>query len=1081
MKLPTRRLACWIVFAWIFQFGRAATTGEWDARLFADPPAEAKPKAWMHLMNGNISAEGLTKDFESLAAAGVGGVTLFSVDYGIPAGDVVFNSERYRALIAHAAHEAQRLGLTLGLHNCDGWSSSGGPWIKVEDSMKRLVWSETVVRGGTRERVTLPQPATQLGFYQEIAVLALPAEEAELVPVQFALRSSPTADPLERLRASDADQVVTLAAAKDSPPWIELIADEPYKASSLTIEHRSRHATARLLASNDGVDYRPITELATCRTGKSTALSTASFPPVEAKYFRVVFSRSVELTHIDISRSPRLPDWPARNGMARITADQFTPFTATGAPSASVRVLPGSPDAAGNFVLELPVGVWRILRFGYTTTGASNYPATTAGRGLECDKFDRRALEKHFAAYLDRVVDAGGEPTGGALKFVALDSYEMGGQNWTENIAAQFQAEHGYDLLPYLPLLAGYALGEPAEADAVLRDFRGFLAILMQRNYYAAFTELCHRRGLQSYIEPYGFGPFEHVTAGGAADIPMAEFWLDLNEGTNFEAAISAAHIYGKPLVSAEAFTAWGDVNWKIHPARLKYPGDYAWARGVNEFSLHRFAHQANTHVSPGMTMGDIGAQLDRTQTWWPTAGRAWLSYVARGSYLLRQGQPVADVLVYTGESAPQPTPTREQLALPAGYNFDLLDTEVLLRRLTVQDRQLVLPEGTVYRLLLLRNASHLSLPVLRRLREFAAVGVPILGERPTALLGHTTASADREEFNALVAALWEPTAAASGAALLAEKVADRAEQFAQLGLKPDLLIEGSSDAPFAHRRTSSGDLYFVLNPAAEARVLRCSFRLATGRPERWFAETGTTQPLRVIGRREGRTEVELSLPARGSAFILIRRETEPTRSADEVVSPSDRATDARLLAVEGPWQVGFESVGGLRWQVPFTRLSDWSQDESAQIRFFAGTAEYQTTFALPADWATDGKSVQLDLGRVEVSAEVSLNGHALGVVWCAPYVLDVTRWLRPGVNTLSVRVTNLWTNRLIGDNKVPRNDGYSPDAPMPRWYVENQSPPASARTTFTTVDFYEKDQQLVPSGLLGPVTLTLTAPDPQR
>lgn len=1081
MQPTRRRLVCLWLLACLLTRLSVTAAEEFDPALFAEPPATARPRVWMHLMNGNVSAEGLTKDFESLAAAGVGGVILFSVDYGIPAGDVAFNSDRYHTLMAHAAREAQRLGLTLGLHNCDGWTSSGGPWIQVEDSMKRLVWSETIVRGGTVERVRLPQPTTQLGFYREIAVLACPAEESELAAhaTTLALRSSPSVTTLDHLRSGAGDQIVALAAPDGGTPWLEFAASTPFTARSLTLEHRTRHATAQLLVSDDGEKFRPVADLTPYRTGKSTGVFTASFAPVTARFFRVIFSRAVELTQAELSTSPRLPDWPARNGMARLTADQFAPLAWPSPPGEAARVLPGAPDAEGNFTVQLPAGVWRLLRFGYTTTAATNYPATAAGRGLECDKLDRRALRKHFAAYLDRVIAAySGNPSDSALKYVALDSYEVGGQNWTEDLAAQFKAAHGYDLLPYLPLLAGYCQGDATEADAVLRDFRGFLARLMHQSYYAEFTELCHQRGLRSYIEPYGFGPFDHVTAGSAADIPMAEFWLDLKEGTNFEAAISAAHLYGKPIVSAEAFTSWSDVNWKVHPARLKFPGDYAWARGVNEFALHRFAHQANTHVAPGMTMGDIGSQLDRTQTWWPTAGRAWLRYVARGSYLLQQGRPVSDVLIYTGETSPQPTPTREQLALPAGYNFDLLDTSALLHRLTMRDGRLVSPEGSAYRLLLLRNTAQLSLPVLRRLREFAAAGVPILGEAPTTLIGHAPSPAAREEFAALVAELWPPTTSGQSPRSLATSSAERAAQFSHCGLTPDLVVEGAPDAPFAHRRTDGTDLFFVLNPASEARVLRCAFRVTGRQPERWHAETGTIQPLDAFVMRDGRTELELALPAHGSAFVVFRG---AVNLRAPIGAAKTTATPPPPLALTGPWQVTFEPVGAAHWQTSWSHLGDWSEDPHPAVRYFSGTADYRTTVNVPAHWVEDGAAVKLDLGRVEVSAEVTLNGHPLGVVWCAPYSLDVTRWLQPGANTLSVRVTNLWTNRLIGDNQLPRTDGYAPDAPMPRWYVENRAPPAGPRTTFTTADFYETDQALLPSGLLGPVTLTRDGAAPRR
>ncbi len=1089
-------------------------------RGFVAPPASARPMTWMHWMDNNISAEGMTKDLEAIADAGLGGALIFNIARGIPDGKIIFNSPEYRAIMAHSAREAQRLGLQIGAHNCDGWSSSGGPWVKVEDSMKRIVWSETVVQGGAPIRANLPQPPTQLGFYRDIAVVAYPATENELAMDKMKPNFSASAPGFDAtpLKTSILDDTAPLNAPKGEKSWLQLAYDQPFEAQSISIEHDSRNANATLLASDNGATFRKVTDLGKVRTSKGTWIFDQSFAPIAARFFRVEFSESLNLRGLEMASQPRLPAWIDRNAMgsesddkiaslAKLRPQQFVPLD-------QVRVIAAKPDANGQLTTVLPSGVWRVMRFGYSTTAASNNPATVEGKGLEIDKFDRAALDKHFAAYLGQLADDIGPLTGKSFVFSEIDSYEMGGQNWTENLGEKFRAKNGYELTPFLPLLAGRFIGNAETATAVTRDFRGLVSGLMTDNYYRHFAELCRARGMKSYVEPYGNGPIDNLTVGGAADIPMGEFWMDLKFIETLKTAASAAHIYGKPVVSAEAFTSWADLNWKIHPALMKYAGDVAWTQGVNEFMFHRYAHQANTHVAPGMTMGNVGSHLDGTQTWWRNAGKAWMQYLRRGQFLLRQGVPVADVLVYVGEASPHGTPRELKPKLPDGFNFDHCDTEVLLHRIKVKGGRLVLPEGTSYRVLMLGNSENMSLQMLRRVQELAAQGAIITGPKPLAPIGYLEQRTQRAAFDALANKIWgngkAPFNRVGKGRIYAST--DWRKLFGAIGLTPDFVAPGAGKTSFIHRNLASSDIYFFLNDEEAPRTMITSFRVTDRIPELWHADTGEIERLAQFTQPNGRTQVEIALPAQGSAFVVFR---QSAKRADPVVSSKFSAPNALLtyddagrmrlhtrangfyqiirksgkiqqisvtdlpapLPIEGAWQVDFEGATVVEPRgVNFDALADWKDHERDDIKHFSGSATYRKTVDLPANWMGSGKRTYLDLGHVEIAAEVKINGVTLPTLWKAPFVVDATDALQAGSNQIEIRVTNLWTNRLIGDAALPDQSGYdSSDKTMVDWYANNQPQPAGPRSTFTTFDFHKSDKTLLPSGLLGPVQMRLS------
>ncbi|TWU33203.1 glycosyl hydrolase [Novipirellula artificiosorum] len=1079
---------------------------------FREPPASARPRTWMHAMSGNMSKAGLTKDLEAMADAGIGGIILFNVTHTIPKGNVIFHSDRHTELTCHAARECERLGLSFGMHNCDGWTSSGGPWVTPEISMKQVVHRMRVVKGGARVEFDLPQPTARHDFYRDIAVLAYPALASELADARVT-RLVTSSDPqFDVALATDGriDRRSKLDASPQRPGWVQFDFGRPHAIRSVFMNMEKAIAPKGdtwLETSDDGEDFRKIGELKLQRQGKREHGFDDVFPAgITARFFRVITEIPFEISEIELSATHRIGKPLARTSLYRLEDHRLPDIGASEPgmvidPSAIID-LSEEMDDAGKLTTTLPPGDWTIMRFGYTVTGAVNSPASDEGRGLEVDKMNRAALDVHYDSYVGKVIRACKDIAPGALQYMEIDSYEVGGQNWTRGYEDQFQQAHGYELIPFLPLYAGRFVDSAETSDDVCWDIRRFNSKLMTDNYFGHFTERCHQDGLISYIEPYSFNAaFNELDAARHADIPMGEFWMHQRFQT--ETAVSGGRIYGKKVISSESFAANSDLNWKGHPGLMKLTGDRAWTLGINEFMFHRFAHQANTHVTPGMTMAIWGSHIDRTQTWWSNMGKAWLQYIARGSYLLRQGNPVSDLLVFVGDGASSSTVTRSSFkpAIPAAVNFDCISTHALVHRVKAKEGKSLLPDGTMYQMLVLHNTDTLSLSSLKKIADLSEQGVVVVGKRPQRMGGHAVNISAREEFARLCSEVWQRETTYEDY--------DWSRIYREQNLRFDLVIGERTDITYIHRRTTDADIYFFFNPDSSQRTFDCQFNVRGRIPEQWDPATGQIRKLGQFSQAQETTRVPVTLDPEGSAFIVFRESTE---GVDPVVSmtgdiapmcnvrltrehrPELVASKNGMLSVEmrsgrrvnlvvknidepivvdGPWQVSFEQHYGYDATLVFPSLLDWKDHLSNEVKHYSGTATYQTSFSIEPEMIAPDHSLELDLGRVEVSAGVRVNGKEYGVLWKSPYRVDISDAIMPGENQLTVEVTNLWINRLVGDAKLPDTSGYDVRQPlMPDWYSNNQKPPDSQRLTFTTYPHVKASDSLVPSGLIGPVRL---------
>lgn len=1322
---------------------------------FRHPPKDAGVKTWWHWMNGNVSDTGISLDLEAMNRIGVIGFQLFQVGAGIPKGPVDYGSDRHLRLLLHAVKESERLGLEFVMHNCPGWSSSGGPWITPEHSMKMLVWSEVYVTGGGRVEVILPKPYANLGYYKDICVLAFPSLPGEKQPFKnLVSRAISSSGPVNIDLITDDNPetgIEILPSGHNQPAYLLLEFNEPFEARSIAVTF-SPHGirpfwtplTISLEASDDGVNFRKICDISTTVSfGRRISVpSTANFPAVRAKYFRLISSRAFRILEVKLFSTARIADWPIKANFAGplfLLPSGVLPFKETVEDPIGSAINPDSiidltecMSEDGRLVWDAPSGDWTILRIGYTSTGTMNHPAPEGGEGLECDKYSFEAMEHHFYSFFGKLLPSLEPLSKRGLTGALIDSYEVGFQNWTPKFPEEFQRRRGYDLRKYLPAMTGRIVGSAEISERFLWDVRRTQADLMADYYYGGFTELCHKHNMKSYAEPYSFGsgagiesgaPFDEMQIGSRVDIPMGEFWIARDDGheRSIKLAASIAHIYGRPIVGAESFTGEPSVSaWQEHPYLFKSLGDFMFTRGLNQIIFHTYAHQPHPTVKPGMTMGPFGCTFNRNTTWWDQ-GRAWIKYLMRCQYMLQQGKFIADIIYFVGEDPHTAVPHESRLnpPIPRGYDYDFVNGEAILTRLSVKDGKIVTPNGMSYHILVLGMREKISLSLLRKIRDMVEQGMClVVCSRPKG----SPSLADRQndgEVKYIIDELWgdldgktvKERDFGKGKVLWTTSLQ---EVLDKLNIKPDFEFSSrSTDAliNYIHRRTDDGvDIYFVANRKRRREDLVCTFRVYNKQPEIWNPETGEITPMPIYEILEdGRIRMPLNLGPCGSVFVVFRSpastpsftsiekdgevimgtkpfpaakpglypnitnsftisvwvkpevnasipigdEIFPSRSGAswvfyppqgeliygeghaicglvvgrngiavfersrgdpepvliapmplegwthialvyrdgtpllyvngriicagrkshrivhpgvgepylndstmtqpayvigdtgkievfaEVLSeahimkiveegppkPDEPPTveitgdgkaelliwksgtytlrDSKggiitfsvpeageVMEVKGPWRVIFPSDSGAPPEITLAELISLHKHADEGVKYFSGTATYQVKFTLPISIRSSGKRVYLDLGRVENVAEVRLNGEELGILWKPPYKVDITEAVKSGENELEVKVTNVWVNRLIGDEQQPPEYEYG-GAPgefgvfanairkLPEWYVEGKPKPPGRRVLFTTWKHYDKDDPLLESGLIGPVRILIAAKYP--
>jgi hypothetical protein len=1059
---------------------------------FTKPPASARPWVYWFWLNGNITRQGITADLEAMKRVGIGGVLIMEVDQGAPAGPAVFAGGPWRELFKFAVTEADRLGLEINMNNDAGWCGSGGPWITPELSMQKVVWTQTTVHGGAAVSVDLKAPEKVADYYQDISVLAFPT---------------------------------------------------PAPGASIP-------------------DLR----------GKSS-LDRQEFPAAPAIY----------------------PTAPASQTVARSAVVDLT-----------------SQCVNGHLTWNPPAGEWTVLRVGHTSTGVVNHPAPTGGLGLESDKLTKKGTEAAFAGLIGKLADDAGPLVGKSFVSTHIDSWEVGSQNWSMDFRADFKRLRGYDLQPYLPVMTGTVVDSVEVSERFLWDVRRTVADLVAENYVGHMKTLAHAKGLKLSIEAYDSAPTDDIQFAENADEPMAEFWWPPSNSFadySVHEMASAAHVAGKPILGAEAFTAGSEERWLADPGTIKFRGDWAFCNGINRFVFHRYAMQPWLHEAPGMTMGPWGQHYERTQTWWDKTG-PWHEYLSRCQFLLREGHYAADICYIQPEGAP-----RRYTPQGSGrYAADGCSPGIVIARMSVKNGRIMLPDGMTYRVLALPDSQTMTPALLQKVADLVRAGATVIGPRPSkspSLSGYPKCDTD---VAALAAKLWGSGGAGRHSYGKGQVIwGITAEQFLTeshlpMDFAPDTLL--GSHVSFIHRTLGDGtEAYFVANLSKLTLNGAGVFRVHGKRPEIWSPESGKIEKAAAYVDRDGVTQIPMHFDpsesrfivfrpttAQGDPIVSIKRNGNPididdvkpslailsadygvpgdavrrrdvraklqalvnggaaefqvgqmaegddpafgivktltveytdgkrrftavgqdpdmmqlsgasefatSRTVEVNAAPSGHTTmlawkpgkyairtasgrtiDATVpdapapITLSDPWNVAFPTKSGADKKVSFPELQSWSKSEDGDVKYFSGTAAYSKTFTVPTEMLGKDSRLTLDLGSVRVMAQVWVNGKDMGLLWKAPYRVDVTGALKPGDNTIVVKVTNLWINRMIGDEQMPEDSNRNGDGTLkewPQWVLDNKPSP-TGRQTFTTWRLWGKDSPLQDSGLLGPVNIYST------
>jgi hypothetical protein len=941
-------------------------------QTFAQPPDAARPWVYWYFQDGHLTREGMKADLESMKKAGIGGALYLEVTaMGIRKGPVKFMSPEWQDLVVAAIRDCERLGLEFSLGAGPGWCGAGGPWVTGDHTMQHLVGSSTVIQGGQRVELALPQPAPKDPFFGKKTLSGGLLKEWQEYYKDEKVIAYPKPSSAYTLPAADEKALYKRA---------------PYSSGSVKI-YLPEDTT--VVAKEACIDPRQVIDL----TGKMT------------------------------------------------------------------------PD--GKLSWDAPAGEWTVMRWGRTLTGQTTRPAPQPGLGWESGKFEASSFDMHYENYLAPLLEKlGGERKAGrGLNTLHFDSWEMSSQNWSATFGEEFKKRRGYDSLPWLPALTGQIVESVAMTERFLWDLRRTAQELVVENHIGRMKSLAAKSGLKLTIEPYDMNPVGDMELGSAADTPSAEFWsLGFDTSYSVFEAASIAHTTGRKVVQAEAFTSNRDA-WRKHPGSMKDQGDWAFGAGINRFAFHRFAAQPEANQKPpGIPWGPYGVHWDRTQTWWAMAP-AYHMYLTRCQALLQQGLPVNDILFLDAEDAPNVFRAPPSFFLPGlpdhkGYRFNACAPSIFIKNAAVKNGRIVFPDGMSYRLLVLPQKDTMTPELLRKVQSLAEAGAFIYGRPPSrspSLQGYPQSDEEVARLSAKLASAPQfivdarpmPKTDVANARNLPNRYPNYdivAKLLAERGVAPD--FESDGDLRYIHRVDGEIDYYFVGNRKETNQSVNVRFRVTGKQPELWDPLTGERRALPEFTETKDITTIPMRFAPTQSFFVVFR-----PKAAGAVAKGGKNFPEyTPVLSLDGGWQVAFDpQKGGPAGKVPFEKLDDWSQRPEEGIKFYSGTAVYEKTFDLagrPAD------NIHLALGKVANMAEVILNGKSLGIVWCPPWQVEIPSGaLREKDNKLEIKVANLWTNRIIGDLGKPPAEKI-------------------ADMGGSGIKLYDEKSQLLPSGLLGPVSI---------
>ena len=1063
------------------------------AEAFNHPPEAAKPWTYMWRTPAETFAD-YTRHIKQLKDKGFGGFILYA---GSPPG---FAKE---PRFAHVLKETERCGLEMGANITAAWPS-GGNWISSENLPWATVSNTLDVRGGSAFKGRLPQPVLPEGLEDVLKNRAkspgkLKNDAVVTVAVlAYPLPDRPASATPKVMASTNPDGIPALldgswntAWRPTAPPDIQNVPGQPEKRwpegwNWLLVDFGAAReveaiwwdagTSANLESSDDKVNFKRVLQLANG--------AYCEFPAQRARWFRVVLTgphtkpekwavRELAIgTKAEVRRRMQLASKRAFNmfmqGKPRslqqdelaLALNPLTPLPAD-QPLASKGMidLTGKLSPDGTLQWDVPPGRWRIVWLCRSVATAQEVIM-----GLP-DYLNPDATREDFKKGFGTMGAAAGDKAGKIFRYYYEDNVEIHSMpNWTPAMLDEFQKRRGYDPRPYLASMAGEIVDSLEITDRFLNDVRRTIADCVRDHRYQLWTGLAHAQGVQTRSEAGGQYQPRVLSHDGMANLArvdemVGEFWvsdtwkeywrsgnmtdterMETAQNYNVKQVASTSHLYGKPIVDMEAFTSFN--YWGTAPQDLLLPANVAFCEGVNHLCFHGSDTTSASEGSPGSCY--VGTHFNDKNTWWPQVG-PFVQYIQRCSAMLQRGRFVGDVLYYIGDEAPAMVVSKHvRDTLGFGYDYDECNSEALLTRLSVKNGRIVTPDGVSYRLLVLPERPFLTLAVANKIKELVMAGATVIGPKPVRTPGLTGYPQCDAQLKAIADELWDQRKIISGQT---EK-----EVLARMGVPEDFFfVSAQEDAllDFTHRKDGEADIYFVINRRNRPELVNGTFRVTDKLPDLWNAVTGQWQDAPAYEIISGRTTVPLELPAYGSTFVVFQRDAVMFKKAWAPFRDPHQ-----VQKISGPWQVRFDPKwGGPKEAVIFDQLTDWTTNREEGIKYYSGTATYRTTFQAQDDHPQ--AKLFLDLGVVNQLAVVRLNGKNLGVVWCAPWRVEVTGVLKRGANELEIDVVNAWFNRLVLDLSRP---------------VEKRVIDVGARGAYWGIPVGKGP--LKPAGLLGPVTI---------
>ncbi len=768
-----------------------------------------------------------------------------------------------------------------------------------------------------------------------------------------------------------------------------------------------------------------------------------------------------------------------------------------------------------------PSGNWQVVRFVCSNNGQMLIAASPNSKGLFIDFLDPAATRFHFEYIFRQIGLEKGTEKRTPLKTLDDDSMELHeGIQWTVGFREWFREQHGYDPVNWLPVFLGWKVENKDLDERFEYDYKKAVSDLLIFSHYTTGSEVCKEYGVQLVAEAGGPGPpfwkscpVDALKALGNVDIPRGEFWLG-NPRNLFliKEIASASHIYGKKYIDAESWTTWR--RWRDGPFERKRLVDRAFCEGLNRVTYHGYSHSPVDDEYPGRSY-HAGIDMNPQVVWWSKA-RPFMDYLARCCFMLQQGLYVADVAYYYGDQAPNFWPYYHNVpekpgidGLGSGYEYDVVNTDVILNRMAVEDGRITLPDGMSYRILVLPDRRDMPIEVLRMLGTMVSEGATILGPKPSEVPGLGNAVAETEDLRKLADEMWGEC---NGTTV---KVNEYGRGKVVWGYTPEEWLKKQSVGPdfscrdpqfaenfdFIHRETAHAHIYFISNKKLEPLNTLCTFRVKNSTPHVWEPSDGSAKEQFVFEVEDDEITMPVVLPPGGSTFVVFSKEVSSTglnvvmKKADtgnndlpvQKVIAADKTSatiecwqnGAYLFTgrnkkqkqvavndipdpelIEGAWKVAFDPEWGAPAEVVLPGLISWTDHDDEGIKYYSGKGTYSKTITVKKDWIGDHQHIYLELGKVGEIAEVYINGQSAGVVWKPPFRTDISKLVRPGSNELKIEVLNLWINRLTGDRDLPEQEKFT--------RTNIQSDGGSWLENYT-------EWHVEPAGLIGPVRLLLS------